>query len=282
MELVPLYVEILADLGVVLGQDTTILDFGCGEGGLVKEGRAAGFQMFGCDFDAQGPNLSSISKQSYRLPYPDRSFDVVVSNQVFEHVMDYDSALAELSRILKPGGSFLHMFPARARFIEPHVFVPGATVLRNRPWLLLWALLGVRNQFQAGKSAIERMRLNYRYLLEHTNYMGKGALVRHFRRHFADVRFVESLCLRHRHPKLVRVPFMPRVYSALQMRVVFGRSPIAAKPGAAVERAPAATNGPHKHGRVDSPGFAGTSNSLESTRHGGLRNAARLSRWPET
>ena len=251
MELFPLYAKILTDLGLVLEQNTAILDFGCGEGELVREGRAAGFQMFGCDFDAQGPNLSPISTQPYRLPYPDNSFDVVVSNQVFEHVMDYDSALAELSRILKPDGSFLHMFPARARFIEPHVFVPGATVLRNRPWLLLWALLGVRNQFQAGKSAIERMRLNHGYLLEHTNYMGKRALVRHFRRHFADVRFVEALCLRHRHPTFGRVPFMPRVYSALQMRVVFGRLPIAANPGAAVERAPCATiDDAHEHGRA--------------------------------
>jgi 2-polyprenyl-3-methyl-5-hydroxy-6-metoxy-1,4-benzoquinol methylase len=113
MELFPLYVKILTHLGLVLEQNTAILDFGCGEGGLVREGRAAGFQMFGCDFDAQGPSLSQISKQAYRLPYPDSSSDVVVSDQVFEHVMDYDSALAEVGALMAkfPGTSNINFDP---------------------------------------------------------------------------------------------------------------------------------------------------------------------------
>src|SRR4051794_18179070 len=39
-----------------------------------------------------------------RLPYDDASFDVVVSNQVIEHLFDTDNLIAEALRILRPGG----------------------------------------------------------------------------------------------------------------------------------------------------------------------------------
>jgi len=224
VELFRLYRDILIDLGVPIGKDTRILDWGCGAGDLVTEGRAAGYDVVGCDFDASGLYLSAINAEDYRLPYVDRSIDVVISNQVLEHVMDYEGSLAELRRVLKPGGAFLHMFPARMIPIEPHVFVPGATVIRGRAWLLLWAFLGVRNRFQHNMSALARMRSNHTYLRAHTNYLRRRDIVRHFVRHFGEVRFVEDVCLRHHRPMLARVPFAAQLYNAFKARVVFGRA----------------------------------------------------------
>jgi SAM-dependent methyltransferase len=224
VELFLLYRDILADLGVPLSKDMRILDWGCGVGVLVAEGRAAGYDVVGCDFDANGAHLSAIRAQDYRLPYPDHSIDVVISNQVLEHVMDYDGSLAELRRVLKPGGAFLHMFPARMIPIEPHVFVPGATVIRGRAWLLLWALLGVRNRFQLNMSALARMRANHTYLHEHTNYLRRRDIVRYFVRHFGEVQFVENVCLRYHRPVLARIPFAAQLYNAFKARVVFGRT----------------------------------------------------------
>jgi hypothetical protein len=43
--------------------------------------------------------------------FPDAAFDVIVSNDVMEHVPDIDAALRESARILKPGGHFLATFP---------------------------------------------------------------------------------------------------------------------------------------------------------------------------
>jgi hypothetical protein len=54
------------------------------------------------------------------------------SNQVFEHVMDYPTTLREIHRVLTPGGAFLHIFPSRYKFIEPHMLVPLGGVLRSR------------------------------------------------------------------------------------------------------------------------------------------------------
>jgi SAM-dependent methyltransferase len=42
---------------------------------------------------------------------PDRSFDIVLSGDVLEHVPDLDAALHDTARILRPGGTFLASFP---------------------------------------------------------------------------------------------------------------------------------------------------------------------------
>lgn len=227
MDVFPLYRDILADLGAPLSPTSRILDFGCGAGALVQQGRSAGFQMFGCDFDTSAEHCSRI-ESPYRLPFPDAYFDAVISNQVLEHVMDYDTALAELRRVLKPGGVFLHMFPSRWIPIEPHVFVPLATVIRNRAWLALWALLGVRNQFQHRMPALERARTNHAYLLAHTNYLPRRKLISHFTRHFDGVQFAERQYLRHSPRSLLRagsrLPLVARLYRSFRGRVLFGRA----------------------------------------------------------
>lgn len=235
------YLNILTDLGVSITAGSAVLDFGCGSGQLVKHGRSKGYDFFGCDLSlrddnqAGNPNLIAdgilrqIDRQSYRLPFDDCSFDVVISNQVLEHVMDYPGTLAEIRRILKPDGVFLHMFPSRYQLIEPHVFVPLATMVRARWWLHSWALVGVRNRFQRQLSASATSTANLTYLTTHTNYLPKQALQRLFSDHFIEVQFVERLFLKHskRGHKVYKLsawlPFLPTIYSTLVSRVVFGK-----------------------------------------------------------
>jgi arsenite methyltransferase len=38
------------------------------------------------------------------LPYPDASFDAVVSTQVYEYVPDLEEAVSEFGRVMRPGG----------------------------------------------------------------------------------------------------------------------------------------------------------------------------------
>lgn len=181
----------------------SILDLGCGKGALVAYLRQQGHDAYGCDIagsdasnfvpDQQADGiLRTIQPDPYRLPFDDNKFDCVVSDQVLEHVMDYDSTFREIHRVLKPGGISLHVFPSRYTFIEPHVFVPVATLIRNRTWLYFWALLGVRNQFQQGNDAREVTRLNYRYLNAHTNYPTRAEIRKHGR-HFSEQAFREDV-----------------------------------------------------------------------------------------
>jgi ubiquinone/menaquinone biosynthesis C-methylase UbiE len=53
------------------------------------------------------------------LPFPDASFDLVTSFQVFEHVVDTDSYLSEIKRVLRPGGRALFTTPNAAIRLDP-------------------------------------------------------------------------------------------------------------------------------------------------------------------
>ena len=149
-----------------------ILDFGCGNGGLAGSLLARGFDAFGCDIDndlwnantaeahwqknalVDPKRLAVIQKNPYRLPYEDNTFDVVLSTSVLEHAQNKEEILLEIHRVLRPGGMTLHVLPSKWYLpSEPHVFVPLLNFFWPycpKWWLYLWALLGVKNSFQAG------------------------------------------------------------------------------------------------------------------------------------
>ena len=225
---------IVADLGCQLNTRWKVLDFGCGEGRTVEAFRQAGYDACGCDVVLrEGPHNGSlrlIDSATGRLPFPDDSFDLVVSESVFEHVMDYPAALAELRRVSKRGGIGVHVFPARWSPREPHVFVPFAGVVRSRAWLAFWAFWGIRNQFQKRKGFREVADLNLDYLRDRTNYLREAEIREMFERYFEDVEFREDFFLRHsyggaRHiyPLTRAVPFLTFLYRNLRMRCVVTR-----------------------------------------------------------
>ena len=169
-----------------------MLDFGCGDGEMVRGLACAGMDAHGCDFAhmvGDDHRLEPI-EDPYRLPYPDDTFDAIMSMQVFEHVQDYDVALRELRACCVPAARRCTSSPPRYTPIEPHVYVPLGTVIQSRPWLRLWAALGMRNGFQQGKSAVEVMELNHRFLHEQTNYLPRRELMRRVRQVFPRAEFL--------------------------------------------------------------------------------------------
>ncbi|MEP6991119.1 MAG: class I SAM-dependent methyltransferase, partial [bacterium] len=212
----------LGGMGVSLQSGATVLDFGCGAGRRVYQYRKAGFRAFGVDFPDDWSSLErtcvadglalpgealcrALESAPYRIPFPDASFDFVFSEQVFEHVQNYEEAIAEIHRVLKADGCTLHDFPARWRPIEAHVHVPFAGVWRSRFYLGLWARLGVRNEFQHGLAADEVTARNAAYLTTQTKYLPKREIARHFERYFRIVRFAESLFIQHSWGRLHRL-----------------------------------------------------------------------------
>lgn len=160
---------------------TKVLDFGCGKGQLVRCFLALGYDAYGCDVSPywqethrSDERMSTITSVPYRLPFENNTFDAVVSTSVLEHAQNKEELFKEISRVLKVGGYAMHLFPGKWYLpIEPHIYVPLANYFGPdcpRWWLGLWAFLGVRNEFQHGKSLKEIVEANAEYCKKGLSY----------------------------------------------------------------------------------------------------------------
>jgi len=231
---------IIRDLGYELDQQSVILDLGCGNGNLINEYRKQGHQAYGCDFEFnEGPYTESfqeagiirkITGNIYRLPFDNNSIDFLVSDQVFEHVMDYSTTLSEIKRVLKPNGISLHFFVSRYKIIEAHVFVPFASIIKDYNWLLIWAYLGIRTESQTGLTAKETAASNHNFLKNHTCYLKKSEIRKYCKLYFRNAIFCENLFFKYirRAPILFQLSkaifFLPFLYSTMRARVLFLRN----------------------------------------------------------
>jgi SAM-dependent methyltransferase len=177
-----------------------VLDFGCGLGQVVERGVAAGLDMVGVDtFEGQLSNwrdeipphiADRIHCIAGPLPFPDASFDVVITNQVFEHIADPRTVLPEIRRVLKTGGAFLALFPVRETWYEGHVGLYFAHHLRARPRLLrtylrLAYLCGFGLQ-REGASAGQWARQQADFLRVHCHYHRRREVERWLRDTFGE------------------------------------------------------------------------------------------------
>jgi SAM-dependent methyltransferase len=94
-----------------LPQPGKLLDVGCGDNALLERHRTPEVEVWGTDFAAH-PQLKHTDwfRPLYRngsLPFADQTFDVVTSFMVMEHVDDPTRFLAEITRVLKPGGAYV-------------------------------------------------------------------------------------------------------------------------------------------------------------------------------
>ncbi len=205
-----------------------VLDFGCGRGEIVRNLldlgiQAEGFDLLGLEDEEPAPSPLPIQRlrwapgMPYRLPFEDGRFDAVVSNQVLEHVMDWPGVMAELRRITRPGGVGVHLFPPRWAPLEHHVFVPLAGAFRNRPWLWIWAQVGIRNAFQKGLPPGEVVDLNHGYLRDHTTYPSLRKIQSLAGGAFDSVTYLDQayLCLRSR--DLDTPPWKRGIHGALTL-----------------------------------------------------------------
>jgi SAM-dependent methyltransferase len=102
-------------------EDSRVLDVGCGAGSTAKAVKAARPQLevVGCDLsesalaaaasDPGGVDFRLASAE--RLPFSDREFDCVWIFDVLEHVDSPELVLAEVARVLRPGGRFHIVLP---------------------------------------------------------------------------------------------------------------------------------------------------------------------------
>ena len=100
-------------------RDSRILDCGCGPGsittGLARwapDGQTIGIDVSGEQLEGARAlarelgvdNVSFREASVFELPFEDGSFDLVFSQAMFCHITNHDQALAEIKRVLRPGG----------------------------------------------------------------------------------------------------------------------------------------------------------------------------------
>ena len=110
-----------ASLGSDMGGDARgrALDLGCGLGGFIPSLKSLGFEVFAADMDfdslafCQQRGFEHCSEvDCYQLPYANDSFELVTLFDVAEHIEQDAVMLAEVSRVLKPGGRVMLSVPA--------------------------------------------------------------------------------------------------------------------------------------------------------------------------
>lgn len=145
------------------GETIRILDVGCGDGQLIRyltealawsHGKLA-IEIYGMDVYDHGVQASGYFDQTLKLlshaapaiewktrlqlvsvsdpwPYPDRFFDIVISNQVLEHVGNHNYFFSQHRRVMKDVGAGFHLFPLWHCVLEPHLRMPFVHWIRDR------------------------------------------------------------------------------------------------------------------------------------------------------
>lgn len=147
-----------------LSDKTTIkiLDAGCGGGLMIYYlnkylplfNEKKKFLIYGYDLIDHGVQKSGFAKETFSYlydnvpevdwseriklitsdqdwPFEDEFFDIVISNQVLEHVWDHHQFFREQKRVLMPKGFSHHIFPVKEVIMDGHVFLPGVHKLNS-------------------------------------------------------------------------------------------------------------------------------------------------------
>ncbi len=94
-----------------------LLDLGCGRGEFLKGFIEHGLEGFGIDQADTAKKICPkadirVGDLEERLPYEDDFFDIVYSKSVVEHFYYPEKIVAEIRRVLKPGGLVITMTPS--------------------------------------------------------------------------------------------------------------------------------------------------------------------------
>lgn len=154
--------------------DSDILDIGCGDAGVAiafaeHGARAAGIepapssvQRGGIRAREHGVDVDLREGMAEELPFPDTRFDLVLLDNVLEHVGDMHRTLAEVRRVLRPDGLLYLVTPKPfalySLWSDPHYELAGLTLMPR--WLQVWYFERVRG---GGRGAYQVGRIPTRW-----------------------------------------------------------------------------------------------------------------------
>ena len=144
----------------------SFLDAGCGDGrylaSLAAElpPRRAGVDIAERILETARQRVDADLRQGTleAIPFGDAEFDVVLCSQVIEHVLDPDAAVAELARVLRPGGTLVISTDNERNYVTKAINAPRSAVVRAL------RLRGARGRIESPATAYTPAR--FRSLLE--------------------------------------------------------------------------------------------------------------------
>lgn len=197
-------------------QSIRILDAGCGDGKLMAflhkmfefTHPDASVEIYGFDVVDHGVQTSgflnvAVATLSLSVPevnwekrivplcvgdkwgFPDNFFDVVLSNQVFEHVHDKPFFLRESYRVLRDGGYAIHLAPLVHYIYEGHLYLPWVHRIRSHDLLCSYisflSLLGFgkfpSHHKLTGVTRSEFSKKHADYIYFWTNYSSESGML---------------------------------------------------------------------------------------------------------
>jgi 2-polyprenyl-3-methyl-5-hydroxy-6-metoxy-1,4-benzoquinol methylase len=164
-----------------------VLDIGCGEGGLPVALIRHGCKVRGVDIKPENLGISQLRAHRHQippevflradaahLPFAAASFDVVIMNEVLEHVPQLGATLRQASRVLKQGGVFFARVPNAAWPFEGHVNL----------WFPHWLPKSVRRAYVRTFRREKGRESNY---LDEIRYLGSAGWLRAIRPYFQQI-----------------------------------------------------------------------------------------------
>ncbi len=112
-----------------------VLDVGTGSGHIAEELATVAAGVVSVDVldeRVARDGFEFVLSVGDRLPFADGAFDIVISNHVVEHVADQATHVAELLRVVRPGGVVYLATPNRRWPVDPHHRLPFIAWLPRR------------------------------------------------------------------------------------------------------------------------------------------------------
>lgn len=144
-----------------------VLEIGCGIGSVVNELRQKGCQVVGTDISIEAitygrekyPGLDLQVQPAEALDFEEGSFDMVLSFDLFEHIVESDAHLAEVARVLPMEGHYLLQTPNKyCNALFSTLKCRSLRWKRSHPSLHTWRQL--RNRFGRQGFACRFVKMN--------------------------------------------------------------------------------------------------------------------------